>query len=47
MRHALDPTGKRVSSTSGSVARVLVMWTCTQGAPSKPGPAPVPPAMVS
>src|SRR5471032_2689362 len=40
-------TGKRHSSTSGSVMRELVIWVCTAAVPSKPGPGPEPPAMVS
>ena len=40
-------TGKRASSTSGSVSRELVMCTCTASAPSNPGPAGAPEAMVS
>ena len=40
-------TGKRLSSTSGSVRRELVMWVCTAAAPSKPGPAGAPEQIVS
>src|SRR5882762_6276958 len=40
-------TGKRHSSTSGSVRRELVMWVWTTSAPSNPSPAPDPPATVS
>ena len=40
-------TGKRHSSTSGSVRRELVMCVCTTLAPSKSGPAPEPPEIVS
>ena len=32
-------TGKRNSSTSGSVSRELVMWLCTPSAPLKPVPS--------
>jgi hypothetical protein len=42
-----DRTGKRSSSTSGSVRRLLVMWVCTTLVPWKPGPAPEPPEIVS
>ena len=40
-------TGYRDSSTSGSVSREFVIWVCTTSVPSKPSPAPDPPAMVS
>ena len=40
-------TGKRVSSTSGSVRRELVMCVCTPLAPLKPGPAGAPEQIVS
>ena len=40
-------TGKRHASTSGSVRREFVMCVCTTLVPSKPGPAPEPPEMVS
>src|SRR6185503_9248829 len=40
-------TGSRVSRISGSVSRLLVMCVCTALVPSKSGPAPEPPAMVS
>ena len=40
-------TGKRYSRISGSVRRELVMWTCTPGVPSKPGPAGEPEQIVS
>ena len=45
--NASSRTGKRHSSTSGSVSRELVMCVCTALAPSKSGPAPAPPAIVS
>jgi len=47
IRNASTRTGKRHSRTSGSVSRELVMCVCTTLAPSKPGPAPAPPAIVS
>ena len=40
-------TGKRLSNTSGSVRRELVMWVWTALAPSKPGPAGAPEQIVS
>ena len=40
-------TGKRASSTSGSVIAVLVICTCTADSPSCPMAAPEPPPMVS
>ena len=40
-------TGKRCSSTSGSVRRELVISVCTPEVPSNPGPAPDPPQIVS
>ena len=47
MANSSTRTGKRCSSTSGSVMRVLVMWLCTASVPGWSGPAPVPPQMVS
>jgi hypothetical protein len=47
IENASSRTGKRHSSTSGSVSRELVMCVCTTLAPSKSGPAPAPPAIVS
>ena len=43
MRNSSSSTGKRHSSTSGSVRRELVMWVWTASVPSKSGPAPEPP----
>ena len=40
-------TGKRHSRTSGSVSREFVMWVWTASVPSKSGPAPEPPQIVS
>ncbi len=38
MRNSSTSTGKRNSSTSGSVRRELVMWVCTASVPSKSRP---------
>ena len=47
IEYSSSRTGKRNSSTSGSVPRVLVMWVWIAEQPSKSGPAPVPPQIVS
>ena len=52
MRNSSSTTGKRHSSTSGSVSRELVMCECTPDVPGCPlpsdsTPAPVPPQIVS
>ncbi len=47
MLNSSSTTGYRSSRISGSVMRVLVMWVWMALVPSKPGPAPVPPQMVS
>ena len=44
MRKSSRSTGKRISSTSGSVSRELVMWVWTPSAPSKPLPSFITPA---